>query len=751
MCVCVCVRACAYIYAHACLYVCTYQHTIALMGDNITQDAPQFFAALALQKEFSGSISSQNRLQRSTSIKMATEQLDKIRTASNGDSATLHVLKRVLSEQVEDTDMQQVGMVSLPSPIASQASAVPASLSDYHTRGIKYEDVQSQLEASGVPQKLQANVQCWWQDMASYLRHPHCYLCVVMQDGFAAFFIDNEHSVVRGIVCHRVANFVPRQLDMSCGWGGVCSRPYPGGSLFVNTACGSSKLMVTMEGEREAARAVASFEAEQGVGQRPMLMIIDGGVFSCKTYYLCRDLTVAQESYRTRSWDAIPKFLSTVDVRDRSFPGLSLAPTAPASLSDYHTRGIKYEDVQSQLEASGVPQKLQANVQCWWQDMASYLRHPHCYLCVVMQDGFAAFFIDNEHSVVRGIVCHRVANFVPRQLDMSCGWGGVCSRPYPGGSLFVNTACGSSKLMVTMEGEREAARAVASFEAEQGVGQRPMLMIIDGGVFSCKTYYLCRDLTVAQESFRTVSWDASPKFLSTTDVRDRSFPGLSIPYVDYAKEIMPYLQNMTQLAQESGMGDMASITLARIRELPNAERGLQDEKSRTFPGGSKWGWAFDTEPMSSGSRGTERAKVDDHDAIQLGKGHTLAILAGKLELTEQHLEQLPAQLRVGLFEHARTADEAYPVYIRLSHTHACGLDLARAAVKVNLAPDPAAPEQWTSVMDMLTTESVNFFHVKNMGELQTFNRMSEDMEGSTFATLKQATLRPGHLKRMLSR
>ena len=383
--------------------------------------------------------------------------------------------------------------------------------------------------------------------------------------------------------------------------------------------------------------------------------------------------------------------------------------------------------------------------------MASYLGHPHCYLCVVMQDGFAAFFIDNEHSVVRGIVCHRVANFVPRQLDMSCGWGGVCSRPYPGGSLFVNTACGSSKLMVTMEGEREAARAVASFEAEQGVGQRPMLMIIDGGVFSCKAYYLCRDLTVAQESFRTVSWDASPKFLSTTDVRDRSFPGLSIPYVDYAKEIMPYLQNMTQLAQESGMGDMASITLERIRELPNVERGLQDEKSRTFPGGSKWGWAFDTEPMSSGSRGTERAKVDDHDAIQLGKGHTLAILAGKLELTEQHLEQLPAQLRVGLFEHARTADEAYPVYIRLSHTHACGLDLARAAVKVNLAPDPAAPEQWTSVMDMLTTESVNFFHVKNMGELQTFNRMSEDMEGSTFATLKQATLRPGHLKRMLSR
>jgi len=208
---------------------------------------------------------------------------------------------------------------------------------------------------------------------------------------------------------------------------------------------------------------------------------------------------------------------------------------------------------------------------------------------------------------------------------------------------------------------------------------------------------------------------------------------------------------MAQKAHDSNMSGMANVTLAHIEELPTAARGLQDDKSRTFPGLSKWGWAFDTEPMSSGSRGTDRAKVDDHDTTQLGKGHTLAMLAGKLEVTEEHLEQLPDLLRVGLFKHARAGDRAYPAYIRLSHTHACGLDLARAAVKLNLAPDLEAQEQWISVMDMLTSESVDFFAVKNMEELQTFNLMSEDTEASTLAKVKQGMLHPQHVKKMLSR
>ena len=282
------------------------------MADDIGDDGPQFFSALNLQKELSGSFpfSPKSALQREKSVDEANAQLDMIES-STGTSAAMSAVKKILTAQVDDINTQQVEIES-PSRTLSQASTVPSS-SDI---------AQFRLDETSVPQDMQNLLREKWETINEMLQHPHCYLCAVMRDGFATYFVDDERIVVRGIIWHKTTGFKPRQLDMSCGWGGDVRRPYAGGKLFVSPACGSSKITVAMEREGEMARAVASLEAAKFEGQKPMVMIIDGGLFSCKAYYLCRDFAVVKESFKPLSWDACPRFVRTADFRQRSFPGL---------------------------------------------------------------------------------------------------------------------------------------------------------------------------------------------------------------------------------------------------------------------------------------------------------------------------------------------------------------------------------------------------------------------------------------------
>lgn len=126
--------------------------------------------------------------------------------------------------------------------------------------------------------------------------------------------------------------------------------------------------------------------------------------------------------------------------------------------------------------------------------------------------------------------------------------------------------------------------------------------------------------------------------------------------------------------------------------------------------------------MAEGSAGKERAEVDDHDVSALGKGYTMGIMTGQLTISESHLRQLPRELRFGLFAQPKT----YPAVIRVSHTVANNIDLLRVAVKINTAENPAAEEDWTAVMDMLTTESGNVFPLEDFHHLRSFMYMTDN-------------------------
>jgi len=191
---------------------------------------------------------------------------------------------------------------------------------------------------------------------------------------------------------------------------------------------------------------------------------------------------------------------------------------------------------------------------------------------------------------------------------------------------------------------------------------------------------------------------------------------------DYTDEIRKYTQQISEIARDENFKEMTDSLFGQLERLDKVENG-------------KWAAEFQTPKMSSDNTAKQRAKVDDHDSAAFGKGTTVNILTAEFEVTQAHIDQLPEKLRVGLFAKPRV----YPAIVRVSHAKGSTQDYMRLAVRMNMAEDPAAREQWNQTMSLLSMESTPIFLMRDLRELRTVMRMLDKKAGkfSKFLTLLQ--------------
>jgi hypothetical protein len=141
-----------------------------------------------------------------------------------------------------------------------------------------------------------------------------------------------------------------------------------------------------------------------------------------------------------------------------------------------------------------------------------------------------------------------------------------------------------------------------------------------------------------------------------------------------------------------------------------------------------------------------RADIDDHQISTLGKGYTLGIMAAELEITQEQINQLPEELRTGLF----AKPGKYESLIRVSHTSIVEvLDVMRYALKIHIGEennhnndsdddgdakckenkkilDSNGTPHWSNDIDLLFTESVNWFPIADDNQLNAFTYVVAD-------------------------
>ena len=183
-------------------------------------------------------------------------------------------------------------------------------------------------------------------------------------------------------------------------------------------------------------------------------------------------------------------------------------------------------------------------------------------------------------------------------------------------------------------------------------------------------------------------------------------------FADYTDEIFKYTQQKSEIARDENFKELTDILHGDLEQLDKVED-------------AKWAPVFQTPKLGSGSKAKQRAKADDHDAAPLGKGDTVNIAAAEFEVTQAHIDQLPKKLRVGLFAKPRV----YPAIIRVSHADGSSADYMRLAVRLNMAEDPAAQEQWDQTTSFLAMESVPAFLARDLQELRTMLYMTDKTTG----------------------
>jgi len=108
--------------------------------------------------------------------------------------------------------------------------------------------------------------------------------------------------------------------------------------------------------------------------------------------------------------------------------------------------------------------------------------------------------------------------------------------------------------------------------------------------------------------------------------------------------------------------------------------------------------------------------VDDHVTSTIGSGYSIGTVAATLEITNKGIDQLPADLREGLFAQSGT----YPTCVRFSEAPV-GKEyhLARIAAKVDLS------SVGKGEMDFTTVESTKVFPLGHNGLLSMYHKLTD--------------------------